>query len=156
MNKKTFTLAVLFFCVTLVWFGVNVYWDCVRRVDVYNTLLSLLFVVFGAPWSGTKRRRNGADTSPRRTNTGYLNFYRVMKLNLMQVVRLVLMVLAVAGIIYALEYVPHGIAVWFWVALLGVGFVGLLYTFRLTQRRLRREQREEELREKRRLRRSKR
>lgn len=47
MNKKTFTLAVLFFCVTLVWFGVNVYWDCVRRVDVYNTLLSLLFVVFG-------------------------------------------------------------------------------------------------------------
>ena len=47
-----------------------------------------------------------------------------MKLNLMQVVRLVLMVLAVAGIIYALEYVPHGIAVWFWVALLGVGFVG--------------------------------
>ena len=63
-----------------------------------------------------------------------------MKLNLMQVVRLVLMVLAVAGIIYALEYVPHGIAVWFWVALLGVGFVGLLYTFRLTQRRLRREQ----------------
>ena len=48
MNKKTFTLAVLFFCVTLVWFGVNVYWDCVRRVDVYNTLLSLLFVVFGA------------------------------------------------------------------------------------------------------------
>ena len=35
-----------------------------------------------------------------------------MKLNLMQVVRLVLMVLAVAGIIYALEYVPHGIAVW--------------------------------------------
>ena len=70
-----------------------------------------------------------------------------MKLNLMQVVRLVLMVLAVAGIIYALEYVPHGIAVWFWVALLGVGFVGLLYTFRLTQRRLRREQREEELRE---------
>ena len=155
MNKKTFTLAVLFFCVTLVWFGVNVYWDCVRRVDVYNTLLSLLFVVFGA-WSGTKRRRNGADTSPRRTNTGYLNFYRVMKLNLMQVVRLVLMVLAVAGIIYALEYVPHGIAVWFWVALLGVGFVGLLYTFRLTQRRLRREQREEELREKRRLRRSKR
>ena len=41
-----------------------------------------------------------------------------MKLNLMQVVRLVLMVLAVAGIIYALEYVPHGIAVWFWVCLL--------------------------------------
>ena len=63
MNKKTFTLAVLFFCVTLVWFGVNVYWDCVRRVDVYNTLLSLLFVVFGAAmvWNEAKktRRRGG-------------------------------------------------------------------------------------------------
>lgn len=79
-----------------------------------------------------------------------------MKNNLMQLVRLVAMVLAIAGIIYALEFMERGIAVWFWVMLLGVGFVGLLYTFRLTQRRLRREQREEELREKRRLRRSKR
>ena len=79
-----------------------------------------------------------------------------MKNNLMQLVRLVAMVLAVAGIIYALEFMERGIAVWFWITLLGVGFVGLLYTFRLTQRRLRREQREEELREKRRLRRSKR
>ena len=79
-----------------------------------------------------------------------------MKNNLMQLVRLVAMVLAIAGIIYALEFMERGIAVWFWVTLLGVGFVGLLYTFRLTQRRLRREQREEELREKRRLRRSKR
>ena len=51
-----------------------------------------------------------------------------MKFNLMQIVRLVLMVLAIAGIIYAVEYVPRGIAVWFWVALLGIGFVGLLYT----------------------------
>ena len=59
-----------------------------------------------------------------------------MKFNLMQIVRLVLMVLAIAGIIYAVEYVPRGIAVWFWVALLGIGFVGLLYTFRLTQRRV--------------------
>ncbi len=79
-----------------------------------------------------------------------------MKLNLMQVVRLVLMVLAVAGIIYALEYVPHGIAVWFWVALLGVGFVGLLYTFRLTQRRVRLERRAKERQEKKKSRRQKR
>ena len=41
-----------------------------------------------------------------------------MKFNLMQIVRLVLMVLAIAGIIYAVEYVPRGIAVWFWVCLL--------------------------------------
>ena len=59
-----------------------------------------------------------------------------MKNNLMQLVRLVAMVLAVAGIIYALEFMERGIAVWFWITLLGVGFVGLLYTFRLTQRRL--------------------
>ena len=55
-----------------------------------------------------------------------------MKTNLMQLVRLVLMVLAIAGIIYAIEFMERGIAVWFWVALLGIGFVGLLYTFRLT------------------------
>ena len=40
--------------------------------------------------------------------------------------------------------------------LLGIGFVGLLYTFRLTQRRLRREARDEEQRARRRSRRSKR
>lgn len=59
-----------------------------------------------------------------------------MKSRIMQAVRIAMMVLAVAGIIYALEYVPHGIAVWFWVSLLGVGFVGLLYSYRLTRRRL--------------------
>lgn len=58
-----------------------------------------------------------------------------MKMNWMQILRLVMMVVAVAGVIYALEYMERGIAVWFWVTLLGVGFVGLLYTFRLTQRR---------------------
>ena len=55
-----------------------------------------------------------------------------MKTNVMQIVRLVMMIVAVAGIIYALEYMERGIAVWFWITLLGVGFVGLLYTFRLT------------------------
>ena len=50
----------------------------------------------------------------------------------MQIVRLVMMIVAVAGVIYALEYMERGIAVWFWITLLGVGFVGLLYTFRLT------------------------
>ena len=53
-----------------------------------------------------------------------------MKTNVMQIVRLVMMIVAVAGIIYALEYMERGIAVWFWITLLGVGFVGLLYTFR--------------------------
>lgn len=67
-----------------------------------------------------------------------------MNTNLMQIIRLVVMILAVAGIIYAIEYMERGIAVWFWVTLLGVGFVGLLYTFRMTQRRLRRERRARE------------
>lgn len=68
-----------------------------------------------------------------------------MKTNFMQIVRMVVMVLAIAGIIYALEFMERGIAVWFWVTLLGVGFVGLLYTFRTTQRRMRRERRAQEL-----------
>ena len=79
-----------------------------------------------------------------------------MKTNLMQLVRLVAMVLAIAGIIYALEFMDRGIAVWFWVTLLGVGFVGLLYTFRLTQRRAAYAQREQQRLEKKRSRRSKR
>ena len=37
-----------------------------------------------------------------------------MKTNLMQLLRLVLMVLAVAGVIYAIEFMERGIAVWFW------------------------------------------
>ena len=79
-----------------------------------------------------------------------------MKANLMQLLRLILMVLAIAGIIYALEFMDSGIAVWFWITLLGVGFVGLLYTFRLAQRRAAQEQREQQRLEKRRRRRAKR
>ena len=78
------------------------------------------------------------------------------KTNVMQIVRLVMMIAAVAGVIYALEYMERGNAVWFWITLLGVGFVGLLYTFRLTQRRVARENRERQRLEKKRSRRSKR
>ena len=38
----------------------------------------------------------------------------------MQILRLVMMIAAVAGVIYALEYMERGIAVWFWITLLGV------------------------------------
>lgn len=71
-----------------------------------------------------------------------------MKEKLLQGLRLLMMVVAIAGIIYAVEYMPSGIAVWFWVAVLGVGFVGLLYSFRVTQRRLRQARRAQELKEK--------
>lgn len=67
-----------------------------------------------------------------------------MKTNVIQLIRLVMMIVAVAGVIYALEYMERGIAVWFWITLLGVGFVGLLYTFRMTQRRQRLERRAKE------------
>lgn len=62
----------------------------------------------------------------------------------MQVARIVMMIVAVAGVIYALEYMERGIAVWFWVTVLGVGFVGLLFTFRQVQRRMRLERRAQE------------
>lgn len=59
MNKKTFTLALLFLCLTLVWLGINIYWDITRHLDVYNTLLSLLFVIFGAAmtWNEAKKKK---------------------------------------------------------------------------------------------------
>lgn len=79
-----------------------------------------------------------------------------MKINWMQILRLVTMVLAIAGIIYALEFMESGIAVWFWVAVLGIGFVGLLYTFRATQRRAARERRARERQERKRSRRTRR
>lgn len=66
----------------------------------------------------------------------------------MQFVRLGMMVLALAGIIYAIEYMEGGIAVWFWIALLGIGFVGLFYSFRVVQRRAALERRARERREK--------
>ena len=64
MNKKTFTLALLFLCVTLVWLGVNLYWDYVGRVDVYNTFIALLFVVF-ACGHGLERIPQEAPPAPR-------------------------------------------------------------------------------------------
>lgn len=67
----------------------------------------------------------------------------------MQSVRLIGMVLAVAGIIYAVEYVPRGIAVWFWVVLLGLGFVGLLCSFRVVRERNRAAARKPQSRERR-------
>ena len=63
MNKKTFTLALLFLCVTLVWLGVNLYWDYVGRVDVYNTSSRCCSSFSLQPWSGTNTTRSAVGTS---------------------------------------------------------------------------------------------
>jgi len=60
----------------------------------------------------------------------------------MQVVRLIGMVAAVAGLIYALEFIETGgPLLWVSMGLLAVGFIGLLASFRLTQRAVRRKER---------------
>lgn len=50
MNKKTFTLAVIFLCVTLVWLGVNIYWVLTRNccVHAFDVAIAVLFVLAGA------------------------------------------------------------------------------------------------------------
>ncbi len=60
----------------------------------------------------------------------------------MQIVRLIGMVAAVAGLIYALEFIETGgTLLWVSMGLLAVGFIGLLASFRLTQRAVRRKER---------------
>lgn len=50
MNKKTFILALLFFCVTVVWLGANIYWRIVRPacVSAFDLLVAVVFVALAA------------------------------------------------------------------------------------------------------------
>lgn len=50
MNKKTFTLALIFLCVTLVWLGVNIYWLFARRdcICLFDLAVAVLFVMAAA------------------------------------------------------------------------------------------------------------
>lgn len=49
MNKKTFTLALLFFCATLVWLGISIRWafTCSHCVTWFDLLIALLFALAG-------------------------------------------------------------------------------------------------------------
>lgn len=47
MNKKTFTLALIFLVVTLVWLGVNIYWAFGRQNNMFDMVVALLFVAAG-------------------------------------------------------------------------------------------------------------
>lgn len=49
MNKKTFTVAVIFLVATLVWLGVNVYWLLTHAhcTSVFDLIVGVLFVAAG-------------------------------------------------------------------------------------------------------------
>lgn len=48
MNKKTFTLALLFLIVTLCWLGVNIYWVFTGNPHIFDIFLAVLFVLFAS------------------------------------------------------------------------------------------------------------
>ena len=50
MNKKTFTLAVIFLICALGWLGANVYWRVTRSncVNVFDLVVGVLFVAADA------------------------------------------------------------------------------------------------------------
>lgn len=47
MNKKTFTVAMIFLIVTLVWLGVNIYWTFSHRNTAFDLVVAVLFVLAG-------------------------------------------------------------------------------------------------------------
>ena len=58
-----------------------------------------------------------------------------LSFNWMQILRLIVMVIAVAAVIYAIEYLPSSPLMWISVGLLILGFLILLFTFRSVQYR---------------------
>lgn len=50
MNKKTFTLAVIFLVLTLAWLGLNVYWKVTHSncVHAFDFIIGIMFVAAAA------------------------------------------------------------------------------------------------------------
>ena len=50
MNKKTFTLAIAFLVLTLVWLGTNIYWRVTHSncVNTFDFIVGILFVAAAA------------------------------------------------------------------------------------------------------------
>lgn len=49
MNKKTFTLALFFLCLTLAWLGVNIYWLMTKsQCRMFDLVIAVLFVLAAA------------------------------------------------------------------------------------------------------------
>lgn len=49
MNRKTFTLAVIFLVVTILWLGILLYWMLTHRgsVHIFDLFVSVIFVLAG-------------------------------------------------------------------------------------------------------------
>ena len=68
MNRKTALLAVAFLCLTLVWFGVKLYWMFQGGNSVTDLLIALLLVAAGGimVWNEChkKKRRRLDEVNP--------------------------------------------------------------------------------------------
>ncbi|MEG1611610.1 MAG: hypothetical protein RRZ83_04880 [Alistipes sp.] len=47
MNRKTFSVAVFFFCLTFVWLVVNVWWALAHRNTTADLVIAVVFFVAG-------------------------------------------------------------------------------------------------------------
>lgn len=65
MNKKTFTVAVIFMIVTLVWLGVNIFWALSNSNCIFDLVVAVLFVLAGVGWCITNATSASASTSTR-------------------------------------------------------------------------------------------
>ncbi len=45
MNKKTFSVALLFLVVTLLWLGFEIYWFCTNHLPKKELAMPVLFVI---------------------------------------------------------------------------------------------------------------
>ena len=69
MNKKTFTLALVFLLVTIAWLGVNIYWALNRQNNAFDMVVALLFVAAGIGMVYNECKNAG--TSTRSTGTRF-------------------------------------------------------------------------------------
>ena len=68
MNKKTFTLSLVFLIATIVWLAVNIYWDLHNYFSGWSTVWAVLFVIFAflmvVNECKKKKRRHLEDADP--------------------------------------------------------------------------------------------
>lgn len=60
MNKKTFTVAIIFLCVTVLWLGVNIYWYITSHNTMVSIVIAVVFILAGLGMvynEGQKKKR---------------------------------------------------------------------------------------------------